>query len=86
MGGGNLHIQGSVAGQFQCTRLAAAIEAVGPDREKIRDWLAGLTEQTAFKGVTGKIWFRESGDVVGKGYVMTRVRDGALIVQNAGAP
>jgi branched-chain amino acid transport system substrate-binding protein len=78
---------GNSALAYDATNLmAAAIEAVGPDREKIRDWLAGLTEQTAFNGVTGKISFRESGDVVGKGYVMTRVRNGALIVQNAGAP
>jgi hypothetical protein len=50
----------------------------------VRDWLAGLDESKAHKGVTGTIHFRESGDVVGKGIVMTRVKKGALLVQRDG--
>jgi branched-chain amino acid transport system substrate-binding protein len=61
--------------------LADAIENVGPSRSAIRDWLAGLAEGEPHAGVTGPIAFRESGDVIGKGIVMTRVRRGALAVE-----
>ena len=37
------------------------------------------------RGVTGTIAFRPSGDVIGRGIVMTRVRNGALTVERAGA-
>lgn len=60
--------------------LAAALGAVGPDREKIRDWLAHLS--TPFDGATGAIRFLPTGDPAGKGVTMTRVgHDGSLIVQ-----
>ena len=50
----------------------------GRDRRAIRDWLAGLTEATAYRGVTGAIRFRPNGDPEGKGFVMTQVRNGAM--------
>jgi ABC-type branched-subunit amino acid transport system substrate-binding protein len=55
---------------------------VGPDRKKIRDFLAGLSEENAFHGVTGVIRFRPDGDPVGKGMVLTRVHQGALQVES----
>ena len=61
--------------------LADAIENVGPSRSAIREWLAGLATGQPHAGVTGPIAFRESGDVIGKGIVMTRVRRGSLAVE-----
>ncbi|HEX6941890.1 MAG TPA: ABC transporter substrate-binding protein [Gemmatimonadaceae bacterium] len=61
--------------------LADAIENVGTSRSAIRDWLAGLATGEPHAGVTGPIAFRESGDVIGKGIVMTRVRRGSLAVE-----
>jgi branched-chain amino acid transport system substrate-binding protein len=61
--------------------LADAIEQVGPSRSAIREWLAGLATGQPHAGVTGPIAFRESGDVIGKGIVMTRVRRGSLAVE-----
>ena len=59
----------------------AAVEKVGPDRAKIRDYLANLTERARIHGVTGTIRFRADGDPVGKSMVMTRVHQGALHVE-----
>lgn len=61
--------------------IAQAISEAGTDRRAIRDHLATLTEETSYAGVTGSIRFHESGDPVGKGFVMTRVRDGQLVVE-----
>lgn len=73
---------GNAALAYDATKLlAAAVEKVGPNREKIRDYLAGLTAGNAYRGVTGTIRFRPDGDPVGKGIVMTRVRNGALQVE-----
>lgn len=58
--------------------LAAAVEAVGRDREAIRDWLAARRDDGAFPGVTGPIAFLETGDPVGKSFTMTRVVRGQL--------
>ena len=74
---------GNAALAYDATMLvASAIEAVGTDRRAIRDHLAGLTEDTAFPGVTGSIRFREDGDPVGKGIFITRVRRGDLVVES----
>jgi branched-chain amino acid transport system substrate-binding protein len=59
--------------------LAAGLRAAGPDRAKLRDWLASRTTQDAVNGVTGQIAFLATGDPVGKSFVMTRVRNGALM-------
>lgn len=61
--------------------IAKAINAVGPDREKIRDYLASLDASSAFPGVTGPIRFLPDGDPVGKSLVMTRVHQGALVLE-----
>ena len=55
------------------------MEAVGTDRTRIRDYLAGIgTTRPAFEGVTGRITFDENGDVPGKPITMGVVRDGVL--------
>jgi branched-chain amino acid transport system substrate-binding protein len=72
---------GNAALAYDATQLiAAAIEAVGPDRARIRDWLAALDEKTALRGVTGSISFQPDGDPVGKSFVMTRIAKGLLTV------
>jgi branched-chain amino acid transport system substrate-binding protein len=66
---------------YDATRLLyQAYNEVGGDRKRIRDWLASRTEETAYRGVTGAIWFRPDGDPVGKGVVMTRIDHGTLQV------
>ena len=70
---------GNAALAYDATMLIwQAIRSGGATRKGIRTYLAGLTEETAHHGVTGTIRFQESGDPVGKGFVMTRVRNGAL--------
>lgn len=60
--------------------LARAIEAVGPDRAAIREYLAGVGTRTpAFEGVTGTIAFDQNGDVPDKDVVIGVVRDGRLV-------
>jgi branched-chain amino acid transport system substrate-binding protein len=72
---------GNAALSYDATRLVAlAITEAGPDRAAVREWLAGLRARGAYRGVTGPIAFAESGDVVGKGFVMTRITRGALTV------
>jgi branched-chain amino acid transport system substrate-binding protein len=75
--------EGNAALAYDATKIiAAALAAVGPDREKIRDWLAHLS--MPYPGVTGPIQFLPTGDPAGKSITMTRVRrDGALIVEGA---
>ena len=63
--------------------LYEAAMRAGGDRRKIRDHLAALTAATAFKGVTGAIYFRPDGDPVGKNVVMTRIDRGVLRVAQA---
>jgi branched-chain amino acid transport system substrate-binding protein len=64
--------------------LYQAVTASGGDRVKIRDYLASLSETTAYKGVSGTIFFRADGDPVGKGAVMTRIDRGTLRVAQVG--
>ncbi|NUO65027.1 MAG: ABC transporter substrate-binding protein [Gemmatimonadaceae bacterium] len=72
---------GNAALAYDATKLVArAIEEVGPNRRRIRDWLAGLDEDHAVGGVTGAIRFEADGDPVGKSFVMTRVQKGLLEV------
>jgi branched-chain amino acid transport system substrate-binding protein len=75
--------EGNAALAYDATKIiAAALAAVGPDRTKVRDWLANLS--MPFSGVTGPIRFLPTGDPAGKSITMTRVRrDGALVVEGA---
>lgn len=60
--------------------LAQAIEAVGPDRQRIQAYLAGVgTRYPAFEGVTGRTAFDEHGDVVDKSVVIGVVQGGRLV-------
>ncbi len=71
---------GNAALAYDATKLlATAVEHVGADRAKIRSYLAGLP--TPYAGVTGPIRFSPDGDPVGKGVVMTRVRQGSMLVE-----
>jgi len=65
--------------------IAQAIERAGPDRAAIRYYLASTQASGAYPGITGKIAFQETGDVAGNPMTMTRVRRGALVVQNGGS-
>ena len=65
--------------------LYAAAQKVGPDRARIRDYLASLTATTAYQGVSGPIYFRPDGDPVERHVVMTRIDRGTLRVA-VGAP
>lgn len=59
--------------------MAAGLRAVGPNRVKLRNWLASRTTSNAIGGVTGQIAFLLTGDPVGKSFVMTRVKAGSLV-------
>jgi branched-chain amino acid transport system substrate-binding protein len=60
--------------------LVHAVEKVGPDRAKIRDFLAAASPRDAYRGVTGTIRFHPNGDPIAKSFVMTRIQRGALVV------
>jgi branched-chain amino acid transport system substrate-binding protein len=64
--------------------LAQAVADAGPDREGVRDYLASLRSHGGFAGATGSIRFGPNGDPVDRGIVMTRVHQGALLVQGSG--
>jgi branched-chain amino acid transport system substrate-binding protein len=59
--------------------IAKAMAKHGASRARVRDYLAGLHGRSALHGVTGPIAFLRNGDPVGKSFVMTRVRGGALV-------
>lgn len=61
--------------------LARGIEAVGADRRRLRDYLAGVGRTSPpYQGVTGSITFDDLGDVPGKEVVLGVVRAGRLIM------
>lgn len=61
--------------------LAQAIDHVGADRAKIRDYLANLS--TPYQGVTGAIVFAPNGDPKGKTMAMARIHDKAIVAEAA---
>lgn len=62
--------------------LAAALEAVGPDRRALRDYVASVGDRRpAFDGVTGRIAFDRNGDVPGKPMTIAVVRSGRLVAE-----
>lgn len=77
---GGVEPDGNAALGYDATKIvAAALGAVGPDRSRIRAWLAGLDQP--FDGATGSIRFLRTGDPTGKGVTITRLRrDGTLAV------
>ncbi len=67
------------------TRAALAYDAamiiglaerdVGPDRRKIREWVASVGRgRAAYRGITGDIRFSDKGDAVGKPVFITEVK------------
>jgi len=57
----------------------AAIEAVGQDRDKIRDYLASInSKEKAYKGVTGSTYFDENGDCLRDAFVK-EIREGKWV-------
>lgn len=80
---GGTEPDGNAALGYDATKtLAAALAAVGPDRKRIRDWLANIDRP--LDGVTGPIRFLPNGDPIGKTITMTRVRaNGTLAVVGA---
>jgi branched-chain amino acid transport system substrate-binding protein len=72
---------GNAALAYDATMLLArAVAERGADRAAVRDFLATLAERGGYDGVTGSIRFQPTGDPLGRGIVMTRVRRGALLV------
>jgi branched-chain amino acid transport system substrate-binding protein len=65
---------------YDATKLLYEAARSGRSRAQIRDYLAGLSANNAFQGVTGAIYFRPDGDPVGKSVVMTRIERGVLRV------
>jgi branched-chain amino acid transport system substrate-binding protein len=75
---------GNAALAYDATMLLArAVERAGPDRAKIRRYLAAASPKNAFRGVTGMIRFNADGDPIAKSFVMTRIRHGAFVVEGA---
>ncbi|WP_461210755.1 ABC transporter substrate-binding protein [Desulfocurvus sp. DL9XJH121] len=59
--------------------LLKAIEKAGPDRAKIRDYLAGMnTPEKGFMGASGLTYFNEHGDAQKPAFVKM-VKDGAFV-------
>jgi branched-chain amino acid transport system substrate-binding protein len=64
--------------------LAEAINAVGADRQSIRDYLASVgPRRPAFEGVSGRIAFDLRGDVPGKSLTIAIVRNGKLVAETS---
>jgi branched-chain amino acid transport system substrate-binding protein len=54
--------------------IGRAALAVGPDREKVRNWIAGVgSSAPAIRGITGEIRFDANGDAVGKSVLIGRI-------------
>jgi len=67
---------------YDATKIVAqAIDRVGPDRGKVRDYLAHL--DAPYVGVTGSTVFGENGDPKDKPMVMMKIHDRALIPESA---
>jgi branched-chain amino acid transport system substrate-binding protein len=75
---------GNAALAYDATMLLVyAVQRAGPNRAKIRRFLASASPRDAYRGVTGTLRFHPSGDPIAKSFVMTRIRGGALIVADA---
>ncbi len=75
---------GNAALAYDATMLLVhAVQKVGPDRAKIRRFLASASPREAYRGVTGTLRFHPTGDPIAKSFVMTRIRSGALVLADA---
>ncbi len=65
---------------YDATRLVArAIASRGSDRRGIREYIASLSAEHPFEGVTGPAYFSEGGDPQGMGFRVARVSHGSLL-------
>jgi ABC-type branched-subunit amino acid transport system substrate-binding protein len=56
------------------TLIGRAVQEVGPDRTRVRDWIAATgTARAAHEGVTGRIAFDAAGDPVAKQVLVREV-------------
>jgi ABC-type branched-subunit amino acid transport system substrate-binding protein len=54
--------------------IGRAAIAVGPDRPRIREWIASVgAGAPPARGITGEIRFDEHGDAIGKPVVIGRI-------------
>ena len=55
--------------------IGNAVHEAGPDRRRVRDWIAGVgRDRPAFSGATGEIRFDRGGDPVDKPMVVEEAR------------
>jgi branched-chain amino acid transport system substrate-binding protein len=59
--------------------IAKAIAKNGRNRNGVRDYLASLRATNAFEGVTGPVYFNDSGDPIGMGFHVAQVLGGTLV-------
>ena len=59
--------------------IARALAKNGKNREGVKNYLASLKAANAFEGVTGPIYFNESGDPIGMGFHVAQVVGGSLV-------
>ncbi len=59
--------------------IAEALTKKGKSREGVRDYLKSLSATSPFEGVTGPVYFNESGDPIGMGFHVAQVISGTLV-------
>jgi ABC-type branched-subunit amino acid transport system substrate-binding protein len=70
---------GGAALAYDATKLVMrAIRAVGPNRDRIREYLHALTAQHAVDGVTGPVAFAATGDPTGRNFVFLKANRGRV--------
>lgn len=75
---------GNAALAYDATMLLVhAVDKAGPNRAKIRRFLASASPRDAYHGVTGILRFQRDGDPIAKSFVMTRIQHGALVPAEA---
>jgi branched-chain amino acid transport system substrate-binding protein len=65
---------------YDATKLIAdAIAKKGASRKDVRDYLKSLSATNPFEGVTGPVYFNDSGDPIGMGFHVAQVVSGTLV-------
>jgi branched-chain amino acid transport system substrate-binding protein len=59
--------------------IAEALTKKGKSREGVRDYLKSLSATSPFDGVTGPVYFNDSGDPIGMGFHVAQVVSGTLV-------
>jgi len=69
---------------YDATQLVArALRERGPNRKAIRNYLHSLTRANAYAGLTGPVYFEDTGDPVGIRFRVLRVHNGLLTLAEA---